>query len=56
MAYEKFSRDKIEEETGPVMVELRRLLRTLDKPWLEKLLNEINSNNMRNARLVPLSF
>ena len=50
MAYEKFSRDKVEEEAGPVMVEMRRLLRTLDKPWLEKLLKEVNSENMKNAR------
>ena len=49
-AFEKFSHDKVEAEVGPIMIELRRLLRTLDRSYLEKLLTEVNTDSMKNAR------
>ena len=50
MTFEKNSREKIEEEIGDILIELRRVLRTLNRPFLEKLLVQVNKETFKHAR------
>ena len=50
MAFEKFTSEKVEEEVADILIELRRLLRMLDRPYLEKLLIEVNKDTYKHAR------
>ena len=50
MAFEKFTSEKVEGEVADILIELRRLLRMLDRPYLEKLLIEVNKDTYKHAR------